>query len=66
MAKEHPAYRDNMEDLLSFFQGKRVLTQADICKYSGRTPKWVKAHYGIGDHQGIGIATFARMLCAGH
>ena len=63
MAREHPAYRDNVEDLLEFFQGKRVLTQTDLCRYSGRTPKWVKAHYGVGNHETIGYRTFARMLC---
>ena len=63
MAREHPALRDNMEDLLEFFQGKRVLTQTDLCRYSGRTPKWVKAHYGVGNHETIGYRTFARMLC---
>ena len=52
-----------MEDLLEFFQGKRVLTQTDLCRYSGRTPKWVKAHYGVGNHETIGYRTFARMLC---
>ncbi len=25
MSREHPAYRDNLEDLLTFFDGKRVL-----------------------------------------
>ena len=63
MAKEHPALRDCFEDLLDFFEGKRVLTQSDICRYTGRTPKWVKAHYGVGDHKAIGTKAFARMLC---
>lgn len=63
MAKEHPALRDNMEDILEFFQGKRVLTQADLCRYSGRTPRWVKDHYKVGNHETIGYRTFARMLC---
>lgn len=63
MAREHPALRDNLEDLIEFFPGKRVLTQTDICRYTGRTPKWVKAHYGVGNHKAIGIKTFARMLC---
>ena len=63
MAKEHPALRDCFEDLLEFFDGKRVLTQSDICHYTGRTPKWVKAHYGVGDHKAIGTKAFARMLC---
>lgn len=63
MAKEHPALRDCFEDLLDFFEGKRVLTQSDICRYTGRSPKWVKAHYGVGDHKAIGTKAFARMLC---
>ena len=66
MAKEHPALRSNIEDLLEFFQGRRVLTQADICRYSGRTPKWVKVHYGVGNHEVIGYRTFAEMLCEPH
>lgn len=66
MAREHPFLREMYADLLEFFDGKRIVGQSDICKYTGRTPKWVKSHYGVGDHQVIATKKFAEMLCSPH
>ena len=36
MSREHPAYRDNLEDLLTFFDGKRVLSIKEVARYTGK------------------------------
>lgn len=65
MAREHPAYRDTLEDVLTFLDGRRTMTQADICRYTGKSPKWVKAHIGVGNHKIISAAVFADKICRG-
>lgn len=64
MAREHPAYRDNYEDLLQFFDGKRLLTQTDVIRYTGKDRRWVVAHIGLkGGGNTISVPTLARKLC---
>ena len=65
MPREPFAYRDNLEDLLSFFGGKRILNLKEVCEYTGRDPRWVKRRFGIETGKGISVPTLARMLCEG-
>lgn len=63
MPREPYAYRDNLEDLLSFFGGKRLLTIKDVAQYTGRTEKWCKKRFQIDPSKRISVPTLARMLC---
>lgn len=44
MARELPTYRDELEEILRFFDNKRVLTKEDVKRYTGRGDKWVASH----------------------
>lgn len=63
MPREPYAYRDNLEDLLSFFGGKRILSIKDVAAYTGRNEKWCKQRFRIEAKKGISVPTLARMLC---
>lgn len=62
MPREKENYRDEMEQLLIFFGEKRVLTSADVSRYTGRTPQWCRKTYGIEPHKGITVVGLARKL----
>lgn len=58
---ENAYYRDNLEELLKFFNGKRLLSIADIILYTGLDRRTIKKRFAVGS-EGISIATFARKL----
>lgn len=62
MPREKEAYRDNFEDLLQYFEGRRVLTVSDVARYTGHSYKWVKKKYPFDKTGDISIATLARAL----
>lgn len=65
MPRERPAYRDNLEDILAFTGGKRMLTTADVRKYTGMVDiRTIKRHFPIRDGF-IAAATLARCLAGG-
>lgn len=65
MPRERPAYRDNLEDILAFTGGRRVMTIADVRKYTGMVDnRTVKRHFPIRDGI-IAAATLARCLAGG-
>ncbi|GKH50212.1 hypothetical protein CE91St46_13230 [Eubacteriales bacterium] len=35
MPREKESYRDTLEDILTFFSGKRLLTKKDVALYTG-------------------------------
>ena len=37
MPRERATYRDNLQDILEFFNGRRLLTVADVKTYTGLT-----------------------------
>lgn len=61
MAREHPSYRDQLEDILTFFQGKRVLTMKDVLLYTSRSREWCKAYLDI-SKGGVSACVLARKL----
>lgn len=65
MAREPAAYRNVLEDLLSFFEGKRHLTVVDVSRYTGRTREWCKERYSIDPKAGISTAVLAYKLSQG-
>lgn len=60
--REKEAFRDTLEDILSFFGGKRVLTVTDVSKYTGHSRDWCRKTYGIDAALGISAVKLARML----
>ena len=62
MPREHEEYRDNLADLIKFFEGKRLITGVEAAKYLGVTPKTARKRYGI-TADGITLASLARRLC---
>ena len=65
MPREPLAYRDNLEDLLPFFGGRRMLNLQDVARYTGRDYRWCKDRCGIDTKKGISGPTLARMLADG-
>lgn len=35
MSRERDGYRENLQDILEFFHGKRLLTLSDVRRYTG-------------------------------
>lgn len=62
MARESPYYRDLLEDILTFSDGKRMLSLSDIARYMGVDRKTVTRRYGITGGQ-TPAPVLARMLC---
>lgn len=65
MPRERPTYRDNLEDILAFTGGKRILTINDVRQYTGLVDiRTIKRHFPI--QKGvIAAATLARCLAGG-
>ena len=61
MAREKQDYRDNLEDILSFFNGTRMLTGLQVAKYTGLCFSTVKKRYPFKDGY-ISAPTLARCL----
>ena len=61
--RETMVFRDNLEDILAFSNGKRILTITEVSAYTGRSRKWCREHLGIDSSLGISAATLARKLC---
>lgn len=61
MPREPTAYRDNLEDILAFSGGKRLLSQKEVAVYLGRDRRYIKKVFGI-ERDGISAATLARKL----
>lgn len=66
MAKEKPAYRDNLEDILEYTEGRRMLTLAEVARYLGKDRRWVEEFVfkpcGKKCKDGISAMTLARQL----
>jgi hypothetical protein len=45
--KEPEGYREQLEDLNTYFDGKRLLTVSDVEKYTGRERRYVIKRFGI-------------------
>lgn len=63
MPREKEGFRDEMEQLLSFFGERRVLNSKDVARYTGRDYRWCKRVYGIETGKGITVTALARKLC---
>ena len=62
---EHPAYRDNLEQILAFTGGRQLLKIKDVKAFTGLTDyRAIHRRFTFVDGY-ISAATFARQLCGG-
>lgn len=61
MPREREDYRDNLEDLLEFFGGKRLISKIEAANYLGLDPRTAAKRFDIGKN-GISLPTLARRL----
>lgn len=59
--REKSEYRDNLEDLLRYFEGKRLITKTEAAAYLGIDVRTATKRYGIGK-EGITLPALARKL----
>ena len=65
MSRELVGYRDNLEDILQFFGGRRVLTVSDVKSYTGiKNHGTVKKMFPFKDNH-ISAPVLARCLSPG-
>lgn len=59
--KEHPDFRDELEEIFRFFGGKHLLTISDVSEYTGKCRKWCREHYRF-DNGNISAVSLAKEL----
>ena len=65
MSRERFAYRDNLQDILEYFEGRRALSASDVRKYLGfRDNRTVKRRFPFKDGY-ISAPLLARCLSGG-
>ena len=65
MSRERPGYRDNLQDILEFFDGRRLLTVADVKTYTGLTDyRTIKSRFPFNGRY-ISAVTLARCMSGG-
>ena len=62
MAREKAAYRDNLDSILSFTDGKHMLNVSGVAKYTGLTRATVKKMFPFKESGHISAETLAREL----
>ena len=58
--RDAEGYREALEDILRFTDGKRLLTKTDVGRYLGIDPRTAEKRFGIGKG-GIFATDLARM-----
>ena len=62
---EHPAYRDNLEQILEFNGGRQMLTVSEVGRSTGlKDPRTIRRHFPFVKNL-ISAATLARCMCGG-
>lgn len=61
MPREPETYRQHLEDILKFFDNKRILSVSDVATYLGKTRNWTREHLGI-TSAGITAVSLANKL----
>lgn len=56
MPREPESYRPELEQILAFFPGKRVLTTKEIMEYTGRSRHWLEARKMLGEMTAVQLA----------
>ena len=61
---ENPFYRDNLEQILAFTQGRNVLRVKEVMRFTGiGDHRTVRKLYPINEDGTISAATLARSMC---
>jgi predicted ArsR family transcriptional regulator len=63
MPREKEGYRDQLEDILTYFNQKRLLSVTDVAKYLGISTKRARQKFGFTGETGITAVDLARKLC---
>ena len=61
MPRELPGFRDQLEDILSFSNGNRILTKEEVKIYTGKSRNWCEKYLAVGKG-GITAHVLARKL----
>lgn len=61
MPRERPAYRDQLEALNTYFQGKQIVNQTEIATYLGRSTRWVHDRLKV-NASGVTLPVLANRL----
>ena len=61
MPRELPGFRDQLEDILSFSNGNRILTKEEVQIYTGQRRNWCEKYLAVGKG-GITAHVLARKL----
>jgi hypothetical protein len=64
MPRERENYRDELEQIIKYFRGKRVLTVSDVSRYIGRDGRWCKKTFDINPKNGITAVALAKKMSA--
>ena len=65
MSRERVGYRENLQDILEFSGGRRMLTVAEVRTYTGlKDYRTIKRRFPFKDHY-ISAATLAKCLSGG-
>lgn len=64
MPREKFGYRDVLEDLLAYMDGKRMMSLSEISRYTGLERRSLQRKYGF-EPGGTHISVVARKLCGG-
>lgn len=59
--KEAPNYRDELEQILKYFNGSHVITWKEVQEYTGRGKDWCNSHLKI-PHDGCTAVQLAKAL----
>lgn len=58
-------YRDVLEDILAFTEGRRVMTIAEVSKYTGlKDYRTIKKRYPRFENGCIPVPVLARLMCS--
>ena len=60
---EHPAYRDNLEQILNYTGGRQLLTVTDVRKFTGLVDQRTIKKFPYFVDNCISAATLARCMC---
>ena len=61
---ENPYYRDNLEQILAFTQGRHLLRLTEVKRFTGLVDtRTIRKRYPISEDGTISAATLARSMC---
>lgn len=60
--REQPTYRENLADVLEFFDGRRLLSLRDVSRYTGKDTRTVKTMFPFTKDNYISAPTLAAVL----